>query len=188
PSVHVQLPQLETSPDQTFADAKLVGHEWITAPVPPSGPHATVDDWKRTAAQFNKVGAQVKKAGFRFAFHNHNAEIKKIGNAVPLEILIAETDPALVSYEMDVYWVVNGGGSPVELLKKHPGRFKMLHLKDSKGSPDHKMTEVGSGAIDFKTILANAKGIEHYFVEHDEPTDAMTSAAASYKYLSNLEF
>ena len=56
------------------------------------------------------------------------------------------------------------------------------------GPPDHKMADVGSGTIDFKTIFAHAKGIEHTFVEHDDPTDPMASAEASYKYLSNLEF
>jgi len=105
-----------------------------------------------------------------------------------LEILLAESDPALVSFEMDVYWVVNGGGNPIALLERYPGRFKMLHLKDSMGPPDHKMVDVGSGTIDFKTILPRAKGIEHYFVEHDEPVDPIASAKASYAYLSKLEF
>jgi sugar phosphate isomerase/epimerase len=99
-----------------------------------------------------------------------------------------ETDPALVSYQMDVYWVVNGGGNPVDLLQRYPGRFKMLHLKDSMGPPDHKMADVGAGTIDFKNILARAKGIENYFVERDDPTDPMASAAASFSYLSHLEY
>ena len=107
---------------------------------------------------------------------------------MPIDILMRETDPALVSYQMDVYWVVNGGGNPVDLLQRYPGRFKMLHLKDSMGAPDHKMADVGAGTIDFKAILARAKGIENYFVERDDPTDPMASAAASFNYLSRLEF
>src|SRR5689334_8492078 len=100
PSTHVGIDVIEKTPGKLFADSKVVGHEWITVPSLPPGPKATVDDWKRIAAQFNKAALQVKEAGFRFAFHNHNQELKKIGEVVPLDVLIAETDPTLVSYEM----------------------------------------------------------------------------------------
>lgn len=186
PSTHVGINVIEQTPDKLFDDSRVVGHQWITVPSLPNGPKATVDDWKRIAEQFNKAAAQVKAAGFRFAFHNHNAELRKIGSVVPLEILLKETDPNLVSYEMDIYWVVNGGGDPLDLLARHPGRFKMLHVKDSAGPPDHNMVDVGAGTIDFKTIFARAKGVEHYFVEHDQPADPIASATASYRYLSTL--
>ncbi|MEP6491529.1 MAG: sugar phosphate isomerase/epimerase [bacterium] len=188
PSAHIGIDLIEKEPAKTFADAKTVGHEWITVPSLPNGKRETTDDWKRVAEQFNKTAAQVKSAGFRFGYHNHNTELKKIGDVMPLDILISETDPALVSFEMDIYWVVNGGGSPLDLLARYPGRFKMLHVKDSMGPPDNKMADVGAGTIDFKTIFARAKGIEHYFVEHDQPADPIASAAASYRYLANLEF
>jgi sugar phosphate isomerase/epimerase len=83
--------------------------------------------------------------------------------------------------------VVNGGGDPLAFLARYPGRYKMLHVKDSVG-PEHKMADVGAGQIDFKTIFSKAKGVEHYFVEHDQPADPIASIAASYKYLANLEF
>jgi sugar phosphate isomerase/epimerase len=187
PSAHIDIGQMEgAAADATFRDAKTVGLEWVTVPSLPRGKRDAVDDWKRVAQQFNAVAAETKARGFRFAYHNHNTEFRKIGAVVPLEVLLAETDPALVSFEMDVYWVVNGGADPLDLLAQYPGRFKMLHLKDSMGAPDHKMADVGSGTIDFKTILAQAKGIEHYFVEHDSPADPIASATASYRYLSTL--
>jgi sugar phosphate isomerase/epimerase len=188
PSAHIDLPKIETEADTTFADAKVVGHRWITVPSLPRGPRQTVDDWKKIAARFNAAAKKVNDAGFKFAFHNHNDVFRKAGEELPIDILMHETDPALVSYQMDVYWVVNGGGNPVELLGKYPGRFKMLHLKDSMGAPDHKMADVGAGTIDFKTILARSKGVENYFVERDDPTDPMASATASFNYLSHLEF
>ena len=187
PSTHVGLNDIEQTPAKLFEESRVVGLEWITVASLPRGKRETVDDWKRVAEQFNKAGAQAKGAGFRFAFHNHNAEIKPVGGQVPLEILLRETDPALVSYEMDIYWVVNGGGDPVALLDRYPGRFKMLHVKDSMGPPDHKMADVGVGVIDFKTIFAHAGKIEHYFVEHDQPADAIASAASSFKTLSTME-
>jgi sugar phosphate isomerase/epimerase len=188
PSAHVGIEAIETGGAQTFADAKVIGHEFITVASLPRGPKATADDWKQVAARFNQAGAACKAAGFRFAFHNHNDIVRKTGDVLPIDILMKETDPALVSYEMDIYWAVNGGADPLQLLAAFPGRFSMFHAKDSMGPPDHKMADVGAGVIDFKTIFARGKGVEHYFVEHDSPPDPMASAEASYKYLSNLEF
>jgi len=188
PAAHIAITAIQNTPDKTFEDARTIGHDWIVVPSLPSGKRETVDDWKRVADQFNTAAKQVKAAGFRFGFHNHNDVFKKIGEVVPIDVLMKETDPSLVSYEMDVYWVVNGGGDPVDLLTRYPGRFRLLHLKDTMGPPQHKMADVGSGVIDFKSILARAKGVEHYFVEHDDPPDAFTDIAASYSYLSNLEY
>jgi len=188
PSAHVGIEAIETSGAQTFADGKTIGHEFITVASLPRGPRATADDWKQLAARFNKAGAACKDAGFRFAFHNHNDIVRKTGDLLPIDILMKETDPALVSYEMDIYWAVNGGADPLQLLAAYPRRFSMFHAKDSMGPPDHKMADVGAGVIDFKTIFAHGKGVEHTFVEHDNPPDPMASAAASYKYLANLEF
>ena len=188
PSAHVGLNLIENAPEKTFADAKVVGHEWITVPSLPSGKRESVDDWTRLAAQFNAAATKAKAAGFRFAFHNHNDIIRKTGDVLPIDILMKETDPALVSYEMDIYWVVNGGADPLDLLARFPGRFKMFHVKDAMPGPEHRMADVGAGSIDFKTIFARAKGIDHYFVEHDQPADPFASAAASFGYLSKLEF
>ncbi len=188
PSAHVGIEAIETSGPQTFADANVIGHEFITVASLPRGPKATADDWKQVAARFNKAGAACKAAGFRFAFHNHNDIVRRTGDVLPIDILMKETDPALVSYEMDIYWAVNGGADPLQLLAAYPRRFSMFHAKDSMGPPDHKMADVGAGVIDFKTIFAHGKGVEHYFVEYDNPPDPMASAEASYKYLVNLEF
>jgi sugar phosphate isomerase/epimerase len=188
PSSHISLTAIQTAPEKTFGDAKTMGNEWIVVPSPPPGKYDTVDDWKHLAEQFNTAATQVKAAGFRFAFHNHNDVFKKVGDVLPIDLLMKETDPALVSYEMDVYWVTNGGGNPVELLTRYPDRFKLLHLKDSMGPPDHKMVDVGAGTIDFKAVLARAKAAEHYFVEHDQPPNGVADAAASYSYLAKLEY
>jgi sugar phosphate isomerase/epimerase len=112
-----------------------------------------------------------------------------VGSAVPLEVLLAETDPAVVRFEMDIYWLVKAGGDPIAYLARYPGRFTMVHAKDSSGPPEHRMMDVGSGAIDFRAILerATSAGLQHVFVEHDEPVDAMKSAAASYEHLARIE-
>ena len=189
PSTHVGLDVIERNPQKTFDDAKAIGHEWITVPSLP-GRLATVDDWKAMAQRFNRVATSVKAAGLRFAFHNHNAEFRKIGDVVPYDILVQETDPSLVSFQMDLYWAVNAGVDPLDYVERFPGRFRMVHVKDSMGPPDHKMVEVGAGTIDFKRIFAQSQkaGIEHYFVEHDNPANPMESIAASYRFLRALQF
>lgn len=188
PSSHLPITAIETDADKTFADAKTLGHQWLTVPSLPQGKRDSVDDWKAVGKRFNTAAARVKSAGFRFAYHNHNAELRNLGGGTtPLDVLVSETDASLVSFEMDLYWVVNGGGDPLAYLAKNPGRFKMLHVKDSAG-PEHRIVDVGAGDIDFKTIFARAKGVEHYFVEHDNPSDEMASISTSYKYLANLEF
>jgi sugar phosphate isomerase/epimerase len=190
PSVHVGFP---TTPDafaKIFADAKVMGHEWITVPVPPPGSVTTVDDWKRIAKQFNDAGSQIKAAGFRFAYHNHTGEFKKIGDVVPMEVLLHETDPSLVSYELDLHWAIAGGGDPIDLFHRFPKRFKMVHVKDSAGPPDYTQMDVGAGTHPWAKILnvAERDGVEHFFIESDEAADPMAFAKHSYDYLAKLEF
>jgi sugar phosphate isomerase/epimerase len=190
PSVHVGFPTTPDTYAKIFADAKVMGHEWITVPVPPNGPVATVDDWKRIAKQFNDAGSRIKAAGFRFAYHNHTGEFKKIGDVVPMDILLQETDPALVSYELDLHWAIAGGADPIDLFHRYPKRFKMVHVKDGGGPPDYKQTDVGAGTHPWAKILdiAQRDGVEHYFVENDEPADPMAFAKHSFDYLAKLEF
>src|SRR5258708_1260112 len=190
PSVHVGFPANPAAFARIFADAKVMGHEWITVPVPPNGPVATVDDWKRIAKQFNDAGSQIKAAGFRFAYHNHTGEFKKIGDVVPMDILLQETDPALVSYELDLHWAIAGGADPVDLFHRYPSRFNMPPVKDAGRPPDYKHTDVGAGTHPWAKILevAHHDGVAHYFVENDEPAEPMEVARHSYDYLAKLEF
>jgi sugar phosphate isomerase/epimerase len=189
PSTHLAITVIESNPQKTFDDAKTIGHNWLTVPSLP-GRLNSVDDCKAMAQRFNRVAASAKSAGLRFAFHNHNAEFRKIGDVVPFDILVKETDPALVDFQMDLYWAVQAGADPLDYFARFPGRFAMVHVKDSMGPPDHRMVAVGAGTIDFKRIFAQREkaGIEHYFVEHDQPANPMESAAASYRYLAGLQF
>lgn len=189
PSAHIAIEQIETNAAKTFDDAHTVGLQWITVPSLPRGKHVTVDDWKGVAAQFNAAAKSVNSAGFHFAFHNHNDIVRKTGDVLPIEILMAETDPSLVSYQMDIYWAVSGGSDPLALLAKYPGRFKMFHVKDGKPPyTDASQTDLGQGTIDFKPIFAAGKGIEHYFMESDSAADPPAFAANGFSYLKNLDY
>lgn len=170
--------------------ANVIGHKFIVMPWIPVERRKTLDDWKQVAADFNRVAASAKAAGLQFAYHNHDFEFPLVEGKVPYDVLLAETDPNLVKLEIDLYWITKGGQDPLTYFARWPGRIPLVHVKDGKGPPDWAMTEVGSGAIDWKRIFAKSQqaGIQHYFVEHDQPADPIASITASCAYLKKLEF
>ncbi len=197
PSTHVPIDLMRKDWQKTLADAKQVGHQWVTIPWLAESDRGNLDAWKRLAAEFNGAARIARDAGLRFAYHNHDFELAPLPPAagatapsIPMEVLISETDPALVDFELDLYWLTKGGAVPTTYFAKYGKRFPLVHVKDSKGPPDHVMTEVGSGSINFRGIFAEGEkaGIQHYFVEHDQPADPMASISTSYKYLASLEY
>ena len=190
PSTHLPFDSLQNGWQKALDDAKAVGHHWVTIAWIPEEKRRTLDDWKAHAALFNRAAAQAKSAGLRFAYHNHDFELRNVGDTRPLDVLLTETDPSLVDFEMDLYWVVFGGGSPLDFFNRYPKRFPLVHVKDSAGPPDNKMVDVGQGKIDFRSIFAQSEkaGIKHYFVEHDQPADPIATIRNSYNYLHALRF
>ena len=170
--------------------ANVIGHKFIVMPWIPVERRKTLDDWKQVAADFNRLAASAKAAGLQFAYHNHDFEFPLVEGKVPYDVLLADTDPNLVKLEIDLYWITKGGQDPLAYFARWPGRIPLVHVKDGKGPPQWAMTEVGSGAIDWKRIFAKSQqaGIQHYFVEHDQPADPIASITASCVYLKQLEF
>ena len=133
-----------------------------------------------------------KKSGLTLGYHNHNLEFRKIGDVVPYDLLIKETDPALVSMEMDIGWVVAGGADPVAYLTKYPKRYSAVHMKDLKsaGIPNvnGKMESaiVGKGIIDWSKVLPAMKksAVTSAYLELEEPYDpspiGMVQQSAAY--------
>jgi sugar phosphate isomerase/epimerase len=156
----------------------------------------TADDFKMNADFLNAKAAGLKAAGIKVAYHNHNFEFAPLGSTTGLEILLRNTDPALVTFEMDLGWVAAAGRDPVALLKAHRGRFTMVHVKDLKAStkPNFALamdpTEVGSGALDWKKVLAAAyaSGVRGYYVEQEAPFayPRLVSAKIDHDYLAKV--
>jgi sugar phosphate isomerase/epimerase len=190
PSTHIALDILEKDSVRAFADARAIGHEWVTVPFIPENRRKTLDDWKRITELLGQLAPQAKAAGLRLAYHNHDFEIRPVDGQRPLDYMLDHTDPSLIDFEMDVYWVVFGGGDPFDFFNRHPKRFKLVHVKDSAGPPDNKMVDVGKGTIDFRAIFAASEkaGIRHYFVEHDQPADPIATIRNSYNYLHALRY
>ncbi len=170
--------------------ARVIGHHYVVVSWIPAEQRQTLDAYKRMAQDFNRLAAEARAAGLQFAYHNHDFEFVPLEGRLPFDVLLAETDPTLVQLEMDLYWITKGGQDPLAYFARYPGRFPMVHVKDSAGAPEHRMVDVGAGTIDFRKIFARRKqaGIRHFFVEHDEPADAFASIRASYEYLKRLEF
>ena len=208
PSTHVGYDIVEKKWSEALDAAHTIGHTFVVCPWIDAKQRKTPDGWKRAAELFNHAGEAAQKAGIQFAYHNHAFEFEPseaLGGKLPYDFLLAETDPNLVKMEMDLCWITVGGQDPVKYFDRYPGRFPLVHVKDwtTKGpggndyggatgaskKPGH-MTDVGQGEIDFKRIFAQSgkAGIQHYFVENDEPKSAFEDIKISYDYLAKLKF
>ena len=190
PSSHIAMPDTDAAWTRTLEDANTIGNKWVVMPWIDATQRKSPDDWPRIAERYNVLAAKAKAAGLRFAYHNHDFELVKVGDSTGLEVLLSKTDPALVDFEMDIYWIVKGGGDPFDFIARHPKRFPLMHVKDATAAPERKMMDVGSGTIDFAKIFAAgaASGMKHAFVEHDNPADPSASARASYTHLAALRW
>lgn len=193
--------------------ANELGQKYLVVPVPPMGmwDKLTADEYKFIAEQLNKAGELARQSDLKIGYHNHYWEFRQQPDVQTsgYEIMLKGTDPSLVTFELDLFWAIKANVDPVTLFKKYPGRFSMWHVKDidksatekiAGGDADHKtameilphvkFAEVGTGAVDFKNIFANASlaGVKYAFVEQDKISiDPFESIKKSYGYVkSNL--
>lgn len=180
PNSHVGWEDVRRDPLSVIEPAAELGNEWVTIAWLPPEERESIDAWKGWADTCNKAGEVAKGLGLRAAYHNHDFEFLPIGGTVPYDILLTGTDPALVDFELDFFWVKKAGRDIGEILAKAPDRFAMAHIKDMSASGE--MVDVGTGTINFVSLLGSPAGqkIRHLFVEHDTPQDAFRTAAVSY--------
>ena len=156
--------------EKKAADAASIGMKYLIYPY--EGGNKTIDDYKKFADTFNKNGEICKKNGIKFAFHNHHFTFVPLEGQMAQDILLKNTDPALVDFEMDMYWVVTAGQDPLTWMEKYPNRFKLCHVKDrTKNATENADTcTLGTGSIDYTQILPKAKklGMEYFIVEQEK--------------------
>jgi len=155
---------------------KYAGCAWI--------PHKDPFDEKtcrEAIAVFNAAGEKLEKHGIKFFYHVHGYEFQPFGQGTLLDLLITETKPKLVRFQMDIFWVVHPGQDPVKLLEKYGSRWELMHLKDmKKGTAIGLLTghsevtndaALGAGQMDIPAILKAAKkaGVKWYFIEDESP-------------------
>jgi sugar phosphate isomerase/epimerase len=202
-SAHLQMNTADLS--NVFDDAHALGAHFVvsSALFPPGrGAQPVVDDYKKMAAHLNEIAGQAKQAHLQYAYHNHNFEFKDLGDhKVGYDVLLNETDPSLVDFELDCGWMIAAGFDPLVYFQKYPHRYKMLHIKDfvagrkisTSLAKDLRPqgTELGRGHIDYKPIInaAGKIGLNYYYVEQEPPFLDMTSLEAAkvdYDYLHQL--
>ena len=150
----------------------------------------TLEDCKKSSERLNYLSKVCRDNGLVLCWHNHNKEFAAMETGLPFDYLMANTDKNLVYCELDLYWVKKGGGDPLEVLKKYPGRFPILHVKDMAPGNAMDFECPGSGIIDFPALFREAEkqGIKHYMVERDNVPDGMACLKSSAGYLRNLTF
>jgi len=167
----------------------------------------SIDEFKKAADGFNKQGEICKQAGLKFGYHNHNYSFRKIDGVFPQDVMMQNTDPALVDFEMDIYWVVDAGQDPIEWLKKYPNRFRLCHIKDhyadeitadlvkKEKAEEPRLglnvsCDLGKGKIDFSKILkvAAETGVQYYLVEQErfDKSTPLQSAKNDAEYMKRL--
>lgn len=178
--------------EQKAADAAFIGMEYLICPW--IGPQSSLDEYKLFADQFNRCGEICRANGIKFAYHNHAYTFEKLDDVYPQDLLMAETDPNLVEYELDFFWLAVAGLDPVTWLQKYPGRFTLSHIKDREpgtevGNGDSS-TSLGTGNIDYATIIkvAQENGMKHLIVEQEKYTGTtpLDSARHNAVFMKNL--
>jgi sugar phosphate isomerase/epimerase len=198
-SGHFPYKRFKEDPESVAAEAKALGLEFAGCAW---ADHKAPLDERQTreiAAVFNRAGAVLAKHGLKFFYHNHGFEFHKFGDETLMDLLMRETDPKLVSFQMDVLWTVFPGQDPAKLLAKYPGRWSLMHLKDLKkgvatgslaGKTDVTNDVVlGTGQMKWTEILPAARqaGVKYYFIEDESPT-APEQIPQSMRFLERVSF
>ncbi len=171
--------------DDCIAAHKAAGVKWIVQPWMGGTGYESLDGLKRYCEYFNAVGEKCNEQGIRFGYHNHNKEFSTELEGKPVyDWMLELTDPDKVMFEMDLYWAIDGGGSPVEYFDKYPGRFYLWHIKDKE--------EVGaSGNMPFQEIFAakDKAGVKYGIVEVEEYNfEPIVSVEKSLEFLNQADY
>ena len=195
PSGHFDYATLEEKVDY----AAELGLEYMICAVIPRPFWDSLDGFRQAAEHLNKIAAKAQAAGLKFGYHPHNYEYRPLPGGRGIDVVMKEFDPA-IRLELDIYWAVEGGQNPLELMEKYSKRLELIHIKDRKPfsgfsyAPDEHgahFTEAGSGTIDWKADLGEARrlGVKEFFVDQDgSDLPIEESLRVNWKYLSQLSF
>jgi sugar phosphate isomerase/epimerase len=194
--VDIGTPENPADIEQIIADNKTLGIKYFGSGSTPIFPpiYTTEAEWVAYAEYLDQVGEQARKAGQRLMVHNHDIEFETVfGDQTVFDILMANTDPRNVVFQLDLYWADNGGADPIALIEEYGNRIQLFHVKDARAS-DGRIEIVGEGTIDFPSIFAAAGGSTRYYVvEHDprfgDPTfDPFEAAEKGFAYLDCVTY
>jgi sugar phosphate isomerase/epimerase len=198
-SAHMGYERFRDDPEGAAKEARALGVKYAgCAWIAHSGPFS--EKGCRDAIKvFNSAGETLAKHDIKFFYHTHGYEFQPYGSGTLFDLLMSETKPEFVTYEMDIFWVVHGGQNPVTLLEKYKGRFELAHLKDMKiGTPINLLTgstdvkndvAMGTGQIQYRKILPAAEkaGVKWYFIEDESPSSE-EQIPQSVRYLREVKW
>jgi sugar phosphate isomerase/epimerase len=184
--------------DTVAAQARTLGAEYIVcSTIPHSAKHLAARDCPPAADNLNRWGERLASSGLRLCYHTHGTEFDPSPDGTRFDTLAKLTNPKFVNFEMDIFWIVYGYQDPVRLLRRYPGRFPLMHIKDIRkgavlgGSPADVLEEesvpLGTGLVDVRAALLAAQdcGVRHYYLE-EEAVDAAPQIRQSLRYLAGL--
>jgi len=176
--------------DKAIADCKAAGAKYLACYGATQKYTSTIQGWKEWAELLNKVGEYCAKKGLKLIFHNHSIEFIPLEGQIPYDVLVPLVNPKFCNFELDIYWVIKGGSDPETVMKKYPGRFPVLHLKDMSHGENKTFEDMGYGIIDYKPIFRAAKiaGVKHFIIEHDQPVDSKRSIERGAEFFKNFRY
>lgn len=184
--------------DGVAGHARTLGANYVVcSTIPHSAKHLAAKDCAPAAENLNRWGERLAGVGLRLCYHTHGTEFDPSPDGTQFDTLARLTDPKFVNFEMDIFWIVYGGQDPAQMLRRHKGRFPLMHVKDIRkgtklgGSPADVLEEesvpLGTGLVDVRAALLAAQecGVQHYFLE-EEAVDAVPQIRRSLVYLAGL--
>jgi sugar phosphate isomerase/epimerase len=198
-SAHFGYEQFRDHLDDVVRDAEAMGLQYAGCAWIPHNGAFDEKTCREAIAVFNHAGEVLAQHNIKFFYHTHGYEFQPYGDGTLFDLLMSETDPKNVHYEMDIFWIVFPAQDPVKLLKKFPNRFELMHLKDMKeglatgslsgGTDVSNDVPLGTGQIDMPAVLKAAQeiGVKWYFIEDESPSSE-EQIPQSLKYLEQVQF
>jgi sugar phosphate isomerase/epimerase len=197
-SIVVPYERMHDAIGEVIADASALGATYVIVSNIPRTGGLNEDEVHDAAKDFNSWGKELRAHGLQFAYHPHGFEFRHAQTGTLFDVLLQETLPDLVSFELDTFWFRQGGVDPARFIERYPNRFHLLHLKDiafgteqdlSGGAPDSASVVLGHGQLHWKEILRAARnaGVREYFIE-DESAEAAKQVPETMKYLGQIQF
>jgi sugar phosphate isomerase/epimerase len=190
PSRHVQMSDLFTNARRVLIECQLLGSRHIVCSEVPFEQRQSLDGYARVAELLNAAGRLTASVGIQLALHPHRDDFAARAGVIPYEFLLRNTDPGLVKMQLDPVLLLQVNRDPANELAQYPARFPTLHVNDIQPAPAEMPVTLGTGRVDFPTLLtaATSAGVQHFFVEDLRAGDPAAQLKADFAYLSALEF